>query len=80
MSNLWITPSELGGTYATSEYADDAVQIASNLLWSMSGRRYNGVTTVTERYITAIDAFRYQGMSANHFQPQLVNGQVYNVP
>jgi hypothetical protein len=46
----------------------------------MSGRKYHGITTTTERYITSIDAFRYQGISANNSQPQLVNGSVYNMP
>ena len=80
MSNLWVVPSELGTTYAASEYADDACQMASNILWAMSGRKYNGVTTVTERYITSINAFRYQGASAKNFFPHMIHGSVYNVP
>lgn len=80
MTNLWVVPSDLGATYSDSEFADDACQMASNILWAMSGRKYHGITTVTERYITSIDAFRYQGISANNSQPQLVNGSVYNMP
>lgn len=80
MTNLWVTPSDLGATYSDSEFADDACQMASNILWAMSGRKYHGITTVTERYITSIDAFRYQGISANNSQPQLVQGSVYNMP
>jgi hypothetical protein len=80
MTNLWVVPSDLGATYSDSEYADDACQMASNILWAMSGRKYHGISTVTERYITSIDAFRYQGISANNFQPHLVNGSVYNMP
>jgi hypothetical protein len=80
MSNLWVTPTELGTTYAASDYADDACQMASNILWAMSGRKYNGVTTVTERYITSINAFRYQGASAKNFFPHMIHGSVYNVP
>jgi hypothetical protein len=80
MTNLWVTPTDLGASYSDSEYADDACQMASNILWAMSGRKYSGTTTVTERYITAIDAFRYEGASAKNFSPQLSSGQVYNVP
>lgn len=80
MSNLWIIPSDLGTAYSDSEYADDACQMASNVLWAMSGRKYHGLTTVTERYITSIDSFRHQGISASNFQPHLVNGSVYNMP
>ena len=80
MTNLWITPSDLGGTYGKSQFANEACQTASNILWSMSGRRYNGEVTVTERYITSINAFRYQGSSAKNFFPHLIGGSVYNVP
>jgi hypothetical protein len=80
MTNLWVTPSDLGTTYSASEFADDACQVASNILWAMSGRKYNGSTTVTERYITAIDAFRYQGASAKNFFPYMIHGSVYNLP
>jgi len=80
MTNLWVTPSDLGTTYSASEYADDACQVASNILWAMSGRKYNGSTTVTERYITSIDAFRYQGASAKNFFPYMIHGSVYNLP
>lgn len=80
MTNLWITPSELGATYSESIYAEDACQMASNILWAMSGRKYSGTTTVTERYFTAIDAFRYQGSSAKQFFPHMVGGSVFNLP
>ncbi len=39
MTNLWVTPTDLGTTYSDSEYADDACQMASNILWAMSGRK-----------------------------------------
>ena len=80
MTNLWVTPSDLGTTYAASDYADDACQMASNILWAFSGRKYNGTTTVTERYITSINALRFQGGSAKNFFPHMVSGNVYNVP
>lgn len=80
MTNLWVIPSELGTTYSASTYADDACQMASNIMWAMSGRKYAGTMTVTERYITTINAFRYQGASAKNFFPQMVGGTVYNIP
>ena len=45
---LWIQPSELGN-YANTEYAQEACETASFLLWAMSGRKYTGEVTVTER-------------------------------
>lgn len=54
MSNLWVLPEELGD-YATSEYAYEAAQTASFLLWGLSGRKWSGITTVTERYTTTQD-------------------------
>lgn len=80
MTNLWVTPSELPVAYQDSVYAGDACQAASNLLWAMSGRKYSGTTTVTERYFTAIDAFRYQGSSAKQFFPHMIGGSVFNLP
>lgn len=80
MTNLWVTPSELPTVHQDSVYAGDACQMASNILWAMSGRKYQGTTTVTERYFTAIDAFRYQGSSAKQFYPHMVGGSVFNLP
>jgi hypothetical protein len=80
MTNLWVTPAELPVSYQDSIYAEDACQVASNLLWTMSGRKYHGTTTVTERYFTAIDAFRYQGSSAKQFFPHMIGGSVFNLP
>ena len=78
MSNLWITPEELG-VYAESEFAYEAAKAASNLLWSMSGRKYSGVTTVTERYVCATLSYRY-GPSVRNNKAELVLGDVYNIP
>ena len=78
MSNLWVTTDELDD-YADSEYAYEAVKMASQLLWSMSGRKYSGLVTVTERYICASRAYRL-GQSSKNYTPELVNGQVYNIP
>lgn len=51
MAGLWITVPELGPDYETSEYASQAVEAASYVMWALSGRKYSGTTTVTERYV-----------------------------
>lgn len=78
MSNLWITPEELG-SYADSEFAYEACKTASNLLWAMSGRKFSGVTTVTERYVCAQRSYRL-GASHKTYQPVILNGDIYNIP
>ena len=79
MSNLWVTPDELGAPYADSEFAYEACKSASGLLWSMSGRKYSGITTVTERYVCQNRIFRY-GASTNTYQAVLLDGAVFNIP
>ena len=78
MSNLWVTPDELGN-YADSEFAYEACKSASGLLWAMSGRKYSGVTTVTERYVCQNRVFRL-GASVNTYQALLLDGAVFNIP
>ena len=78
MSGLWVTASELG-PYSNTEYAEEAAQAASFLLWAMSGRRFNGVTTITERYACAKRAYR-MGPSSKNYSATLINGEAYNVP
>lgn len=78
MTNLWVTPEELGD-YAESEFAYEAAKSASNLLWSLSGRKYSGITTVTERYVCASRRYRY-GSSIRNSNAELINGEVYNIP
>ena len=78
MSNLWVTVDELD-EYSDDEYAYDAVKVASQLLWAMSGRKFNGITTVTERYVCASRAYRL-GASSRNYTPELVGGDVYNIP
>jgi hypothetical protein len=78
MSNLWITPSELG-EYANSEFSYQACKSASQLLWAMSGRKYSGINTVTERYICTTRRYRY-GASERNYTAELLNGNVYNIP
>ena len=79
MSNLWVDVNELGSTYAESQYAYDAVKTASYLLWGMSGRKYSGVTTVTERYVSSYDPYIRTGASMLTYSPTLVRGNVENI-
>lgn len=78
MSNLWITPSELGD-YANTEFSYQAAKSASQLLWALSGRKYSGVNTVVERYVCASQRYRY-GASASNYTAELIDGNVYNIP
>ena len=79
MSNLWVTPEELG-EYASSDYAYDAAKTASYLLWGMSGRKFSGITTVTERYVSSFDPYLRTAGSDFNYAPVLVDGNVENVP
>lgn len=77
MSNLWVTPEELGD-YAETEFAYEAAKSASYLLWALSGRKYSGTTTVTERYVCAGRTYRY-GPSVKNNDAVLIDGDVYNI-
>ena len=77
-NNLWVQPEDLGD-YANTEYALEAAQTASYMLWSMSGRKYTGVTTVTERYTCVLRNNR-MGPSTKTNSPVLFGGDVYNIP
>jgi len=77
MSNLWVEIEELGG-YASSEYAYDAVKTASYMLWAMSGRKFTGTTTVTEKYVCPIRGYRSAADRRFNYLPSLVNGEVIN--
>ena len=79
MSNLWVETDELG-IYADSDYAYDAVKTASYMLWAMSGRKFSGTTTVTERYVSVYDPYLRAGASRLSYSPTLINGQVENLP
>ena len=79
MSNLWVTPEELG-TYTNSDYAYEACKSASYLLWGMSGRKYSGITTVTERYVSSYDPYLRSGGSSLTYSPVLLEGNVVNMP
>jgi hypothetical protein len=78
LSNLWVTPEELG-TYVNSDYAYEACKSASYLLWGMSGRKFSGVTTVTERYVSSYDPYLRSGGSALTYTPVLVDGNIVNI-
>lgn len=52
MSNLWVVPEELGEDLADTEYAYEACETASFILWSLSGRRFSGTNRTTEVYST----------------------------
>jgi hypothetical protein len=79
MSNLWVDTEELG-VYAESDYAYEAVKTASYLLWAMSGRKFSGQTTVTERYVSAYDPYLRSGGSRYNYYPVLIGGSVQNLP
>ena len=50
-TGLWVTVRDLGPEFETSDYAAEAVKAASYLMWALSGRRYSGTNTTTERYV-----------------------------
>jgi hypothetical protein len=68
----WVSPDDLGPS-SSSPYAYEACQTSSYILWSLSGRKYQGLTTVTEIY-------EYPVEGTGRFVPMLSGGNVYNVP
>jgi hypothetical protein len=77
-TSLWVQPEELGD-YANTEFAQEACETASYLLWSMSGRKFSGETIVTERYTCVLRNNRL-GPSTKTMSPVLFGGDVYNIP
>jgi hypothetical protein len=77
-TELWVYPEDLGN-YANTEFALEACQTASYLLWTMSGRKFTGEVTVTERYVCAKRAYR-MGPSSKNYYGTLIAGEVYNIP
>jgi hypothetical protein len=77
-NNYWVQPEDLG-EYAYTEFTDEAIRTASYLLWAMSGRKYTGETTVTERYTCTLRNNR-MGPSIKTNSPILFGGDVYNIP
>lgn len=49
LNGLWVMPDDLGDQSA-SEFAYEAIQSASFLLWALSGRKFSGISRVSERY------------------------------
>jgi hypothetical protein len=78
MTNLWVSTSDLG-SYSDSEFSYDAAKVASQLLFQLSGRKYSGTTTVTERYVCATRGHNY-GLARGTTTAALVNGDVQNIP
>lgn len=78
-NKLWVNVEELG-VFSDSDFAYDACKTASYLLWAMSGRKFTGVTTVTERYVSQFDPYLRTASSAFRYWPTLVAGSVTNVP
>lgn len=79
MTNLWVNIEDLGD-YAESDYAYEAVKTSSYLLWAMSGRKFSGITTVTERYVSAFYPYFLTGGASPRYWPVLINGSVSNIP
>lgn len=51
MSQLWVEPEDLDvQNLAQGALAPEAAKTASYILWALSGRKFSGTTTVTERY------------------------------
>ena len=77
-TNLLTNVEELG-EYAGSTHSYEACKTASYMLWALSGRKFTGITTVTERYVCASN-IRLLGASAQTFTPALLEGTIFNIP
>lgn len=81
MSKLWVTPEEMGDA-GKSVYAYEASKTASYLLWALSGRKYSGTETVTEkyecpaRYSPSLRQLQDPGLFA--VEPFMRDGVIYN--
>lgn len=71
MSNLWVLPEELGDL-AESEYAYEACKAASYLLWANSGRKFSGMTSVTETYRFVKNSFNNEWIFEAFTQGQIL--------
>lgn len=90
MGSLWVTPEELEDV-STSPFAYEACQTASFIMWALSGRKYQGIRTVTETYefpcrstphyvrgiVDLRDLSTDDGVT--FAQPYLYNGNISNV-
>jgi hypothetical protein len=73
--HLWVTPEDLGDN-SSSPFAYEACQTATYILWALSGRKYNGVQTVTERY--TCPCRKIYGASTSTTMADIVHGDVIN--
>lgn len=79
MTNLWITPEELVDV-VPEEFSYEACKAASGMMWALSGRKYSGISSTSEWYVTQADTLSYGGASSSTYSPILVDGSVVNVP
>lgn len=69
---LWAEIDELDEP--TNPYAESSLQIASQILYKLTGEKYQGIHTVTEKYNPNSSG------AALHTTPALIQGQMYNLP
>lgn len=67
----WITAADT--VEPDNEYAQDAVNLATYILYKLSGEKYQGTNTAIEHY--GIDS-----TSSYEYQPEVVMGQIVNIP
>lgn len=78
MTNLWVSTADLG-SYSESEYSYDAAKAASQLLWALTGRKYTGTNTVTERYV-CFTRWHSFGLATGTTTAIIANGNMQNIP
>lgn len=71
MSGLWITPEDLPDDLGGTEYADEACEAASHILWGMSGRKFSGPQTVSEVYARNIPEVSLRIIELGFYATQL---------
>lgn len=81
MSRLWITPEEMGEA-GQSTFAYEACKTASFILWGLSGRKYSGTNTVTEKYECpckhSLSSRHFRDPALFPYEPYMVDGMVNN--
>lgn len=68
---IWAEATELDDP--TNPYSESSIQIASQILYKLTGEKFQGVHTVTEKY-------NPNASSSSHTTPALINGNMYNIP
>jgi len=71
MAVLWISANDTSDP--TGPFTDWAVRTASWILYKLTAEKYAGVQTTT-------DSYSLNDSGELKFQPQLINGQMYNLP